>query len=433
MRIVFRPLKKLPKRKKKGCEYVSMYKTGKTHSFPAGDVANDLRREVRAAGLAPRIQEWDFCTLAMAIAAADEAVPRSKSSDGWTRQIEIDVALRHPSIWKPHLESLEETFRFLTGDFWKIRVTTGGSDPPRPTEKTNYEASCVSLLSGGLDSLVGAIDLCADGEKPIFLSKRVTGDSDKQTDIAKALKAGVRHLQWSYNSRSTLSGDDQTRGRSIIFLAYSVLASSALNAKKGQEKRIIVPENGFISLNVPLSPGRIGSHSTKTTHPVYLTGLETVLNALKIEVEFVRPYQFTTKGEMLVECKNQDLLLALMGNTTSCGRFRTYKQTHCGICVPCLVRRSAFLRHKTADPTLNSRITGKSYHYQDLKSALPDKKATDLKAAILSNILVDKRGIERFIGSSLAFCNPDDRPKFKGVVERGLREINELLREHKVR
>lgn len=432
MKIIFKPLNKLPKRKKKGCEYVSMYKTGNSHNFHVGDVANDLRREVRAAGLTPSIQEWDFCTLAMAVATADEAVPRSKSADGWTRQIEIEVALKYPSIWKPYLESLEEIFRFLTGDFWKISVTAGGSEPPRSSKTLAYDASCVSLLSGGLDSLIGSIDLCADGEKPIFLSKRVTGDSDKQTDIAKALKAGKRHFQWSYNSRSTLAGDDQTRGRSIIFLAYAVLASSALKAKKGQRKRIIVPENGFISLNVPLSPGRIGSHSTKTTHPVYLDGLEKVLNALKINVEFVRPYQFTTKGEMLVGCKDQGKLKSLMGNTTSCGRFGR-KKTHCGRCVPCLVRRSAFLARRVKDPTVQSKNTGKSYEFPNLGIALPDKSSTDIKAAATSIMLVERKGIERFIGSSLAFCKSDERDKFKGVVERGLEEIKKLLRDHKVR
>ncbi|MES2981140.1 MAG: Qat anti-phage system QueC-like protein QatC [Verrucomicrobiota bacterium] len=432
MKIVFKPLNKLPTIKKKNCEYVSMFKTGSAHGFTVGDVAKDLRREVRASGLSPSIQEWDFCTLAIAVAAADEAVPRKKSADGWTRQIEIEVALSHPAIWKPYLESLEETFRFLTGDFWRIRVTTGGLEPPTPPKRLDYDGSCVSLLSGGLDSLVGAIDLCVDGEKPIFLSKIVNGDSDKQTEIAKALKTGKRHLQWSHKSRSTLPGDDQTRGRSIVFLAYAVLASAAITAKAGERKRIIVPENGFISLNVPLSPGRIGSHSTKTTHPVYLDGLERVLNSLKINVEFVRPYQFTTKGEMLIECKDQGLLKKLMGNTTSCGRFGRTK-THCGRCVPCLVRRSAFFARKVQDPTVKSKNTGKNYEFPDLGSALLDKKSSDIKAAATSIMLIERKGIERFIGSSLAFCKSDERDKFKGVIERGLEEINKLLKKHKVR
>jgi len=171
----------------------------------------------------------------MAVAAADEAFPRSKSADGWTRKIEIEVALKYPSIWNPYLEKLEEIFRFLTGDFWKISVTSDGSEPPKASNVINYRATCVSLLSGGLDSLIGSIDLYADGESPLFLSKIVTGDSDKQKKIVKALRAEKHHLQWSYKSRSTLAGDIQTRGRSIVFLAYAVLASSALKAKKESE------------------------------------------------------------------------------------------------------------------------------------------------------------------------------------------------------
>src|SRR6266852_896439 len=43
-------------------------------------------------------------------------------------------------------------------------------------------------------------------------------------------------------------------------------------AGSGFEKRFVlyVPENGLIALNVPLDPLRLGSFSTRTTHPFYI-------------------------------------------------------------------------------------------------------------------------------------------------------------------
>src|SRR5438132_700143 len=44
-----------------------------------------------------------------------------------------------------------------------------------------------------------------------------------------------------------------TRGRSMLFLALGAAVADAVQATQ-----LIVPENGFISLNVPLTPSRIG-------------------------------------------------------------------------------------------------------------------------------------------------------------------------------
>ena len=64
------------------------------------------------------------------------------------------------------------------------------------------------------------------------------------------------------------------------------------------------------------------------------------------------------KGEMLRDCSDQPLLSSLAGESTSCGRFQRYGYRHCGRCVPCQVRRAAFLKWGTADST--------DYVYSDL-------------------------------------------------------------------
>src|ERR1017187_8097703 len=73
--------------------------------------------------------------------------------------------------------------------------------------------------------------------------------------------------------------------------------------------------------------------------------------AADLRVHLENPYQLKTKGEMLSECLDQAFLREYAYKTTSCGRFKTYSLTHCGRCVPCLVRRAAFLSCNVTDAT----------------------------------------------------------------------------------
>ena len=110
---------------------------------------------------------------------------RSTSADGWTRVIELTVGLHEPLRWLPFQEQLEALLKVLTGDYWKLHFVAGGAAPPdgRPVATAH---DCVSLLSGGLDSLIGGIDLVA-GRRPMFVSQLAHGDSQRQRNYAAQL------------------------------------------------------------------------------------------------------------------------------------------------------------------------------------------------------------------------------------------------------
>ena len=153
------------------------------------------------------------------------------------------------------------------------------------------------------------------------------------------------------------STENSTRVRLIIFFAYALIVSYGINYNELGRKEIFVPENGFISLNIPLDSMRIGSLSTKTTHPVYMRMLQDIWNDLSLKVDLILPYKFKTKGEVLTGCKNQDMMKALIFESTSCGKYQRHGLRHCGECVPCLVRRAAFLKAGLRDDTENGYIT----------------------------------------------------------------------------
>lgn len=382
-----------------------------------------IRKKVVAAPAA-----WDLLSLALAVISADLAGHRKSSPDGWTRVFDLTVSVIDASLWNANAAIIERMLAFLTTDRWTLHFVEGGI-LPCPVRKPIFPyEDCIVLLSGGLDSYVGAIDLVARGLKPVAVSQTVRGDGKQQRDFSAAIGGGLRHIQISHaanipNQESPAS----QRGRSIIFLAYGVfMATTLARYYAGEEVTLYVCENGFISINPPLTGGRLGSLSTRTTHPVVLGLLQQILDAAGLRVKIINPYRFKTKGEMLRECLNQNLLEAHAFQTTSCGRYKTFKLTHCGRCVPCLVRRAAFYAWKGADST--------KYVYKNLAQDDEDHAGfDDVRSALIGIFACQDIGVTRWLGSTLSSGLVNDKPELGRTVERGLSEIQSLLASMDVR
>ncbi|MEI8120443.1 MAG: Qat anti-phage system QueC-like protein QatC [bacterium] len=399
--------------------FTTFYSTGREG---IGHIAVDLPTAIRRDGLEPSVRAWDFAAIASAVAASDKAILRQDSADGWTRMIELSICLCEPAPWDAKRAELESLLGFLTGDFWTLRLLPGGKEVPKAKKPMNRSADCVCLLSGGIDSLVGAIDQTAAGKKPLFVSQVVRGDRDAQARFSSTLGSSNCHCQWSFAVGHPGSSEKSTRARSIVFFAFAALAASAVFSSKKQPVEIIVPENGFISLNVPLGPGRLGSLSTKTTHPVYMTGIQALWDAVGIHASLSFPYRERTKGELLLQCADQKQLAALIGDSTSCGKFQRHNLRHCGECVPCMVRRAAFLRAQLPD------ITAKGYCRQCLKTS----ESKDVAAAAAAYLRYRDKGIRRFVGGALAFASQGERGRYEALVSRGMDELGQLLIGHGV-
>ncbi|MEI7612234.1 MAG: Qat anti-phage system QueC-like protein QatC [Betaproteobacteria bacterium] len=422
-RVVCAPASLLPTAALAGVDYFSLYSNPGRQDV--GTIAPGWRTGLSRLGLTPSVQTWDFVNLALAAAAADLTCLRAGSADGWTRVIELDVHLHDPAPWVAQRNALEEMLRFLTGDFWTINLMPGGEPPPLSTAPATYDADCVSLLSGGVDSLVGALDLTAANRKPLFVSQVARGDAEKQLRFARAVNAENRHFQWNHRINLVHASERSTRGRSIVFFAFAALASSVVPVSARELVSIYVPENGFISLNVPLTPGRFGSFSTKTTHPVFLARLQDIWTAVGIPAQLVSPYKFVTKGELLAHCANQTRLQQLVGDSTSCGRYGYYGYRHCGRCVPCMVRRASFISAGIADPT-------PPYRFANLGNTGRKHGPNDIGAAAVACLRAAPLGISRLFGGALSFADAASRPQYEGVVQRGLAELEVLLQQHGV-
>ena len=363
---------------------------------------------------------WDLLSIGLAVMTADLAGLRGKSPDGWTRMFELDIAVAEPDFWTTQVPLIEKALSFLTTDIWRLRFFEGGVLPAPGRELIRPEEDSVVLLSGGLDSMVGAIDLNSIGMKPLAVSQIVRGDAKKQISFARRIGDGLRHLQLNHNANIPGSKESSQRARSFIFIAFGVLAATTLmRYRDGGSVPLYICENGFIALNPPLTGTRIGSLSTRTAHPEFLTRVQKILDFADLRVQIKNPYQLKTKGEMLIECKNQEFLKTNAAATTSCGRFQRFNYRHCGRCVPCQVRRSSFVSWGHPDST--------KYIYNELGEDDEDHAGfDDVRSVAMAIAEVKSTGLDSWIGSVLSMPSVIDVARYKSLIERGLAEVARL-------
>ena len=390
--------------------YFEMFTVPEQKINNVGHVGVQLFKELRKSKIAPTVEALDFTIIAMAVVAADKAVLRKKSADGWTRKIELCIYLHDAPKWRQEKRKLEEMLRFLSGDFWVLNINALPESLVPQKKYDLRQQDCICLLSGGMDSLVRAIDLHEEGRNPLFVSQTVRGDAEHQREYA--MQFGINNLcQWSNNIKKKGESEISTRARSMAFFAFALLASCGIDCNAQGRKELFVPENGYISLNMPLDPLRTGSLSTKTTHPVYMKAMQEIWNDVGINIDFVLPYKYKTKGEVLMDCKNQDLMKKLIFGSTSCGKYQR-KLQHCGVCV----------KNNLCD------VTEGGYFKENLQCSY----SKDVAAAALAVVQLKKNGIESLVKGMLSFAKGEERNLYLGVIERGVLEIGALLREHSV-
>lgn len=409
-----------------GIRRVVLY--GQPRSHGQGSAGDAAKAEILRRRLEPAPRAWDLLTIALSVVTADFTVLRDQSPDGWTREIELDIAVADAPFWNTKAEALGRALAFLTTDIWILRFCDGGILPAPPREPVRPPEDCVVLLSGGLDSLVGAIDLAAAGRLPFAISQTVRGDGEKQIDFCATIGGGLAHLQLNHNASTPGIQETSQRARSLIFIAFGVIAATALQRyHQGQDVTLFVCENGFIAINPPLTGGRLGSLSTRTAHPEFLGRLQSVLNAAGLRVKIENPYSAKTKGEMLRECTDQDLLKAEAVRSTSCGRFQRFNYRQCGRCIPCQVRRAAFLAWGAMPDTTD-------YVYAPIgKNDADHSGFDDVRSAGIALAAVKSDGVESWLGHALASPFIEDRPALLGMLTRGLEELRELHRAHGVK
>lgn len=387
----------------------------------------------RAVGMPPQAA-IEFLLLSSAVYTVDKKTLRSSFPDHWTREFEVFFPSSKPALWHPIIRDLEATLSFLTGDIWKIEVRSEAVEfAGKHTRKMNG-VDAISLFSGGLDSAIGALNLVEAGKRPLLLghydSPHTASDQYSVWRRLRELYAAekvpplvqVRVRPMPDSPYLGADAERTTRSRSVLFLGLGMAAASALSG----DTPLIIPENGFISVNSPMDSSRLGSCSTRTTHPFFLASLRRIFQALGITNPIKNPFQFSTKGEIVKNCRAQTELRKIARITMSCahpeaGRWRRQTYGACGYCYPCIIRRAA-LHHAGMDDAGSYLIDIK----KGLAPGTSDTVAADVKAvsSVVTEQFSDRqKNTLKHILRSGPISDHGQIPALVEMYRRGLREI----------
>lgn len=323
----------------------------------------------------------DLVRIAAGAYLADRLTPRGAS---FSRHLHLTVATSDPAPWHGSVgDELTGLLHWLTGDWWELNAVddqTPHEAAPQPTAAavvpfppgTADEEPTTSLLSGGLDSFLGAIHLLHTHHDVAFIGHR---------DAANAVRgAQDRVQQWLADSYSPVPSytrvalrqarqirEPSSRSRSLLFTALGSAAAATPDAAQV----LHIPENGYTSINLPLHPNRGGALSTRSTHPDTFRRVNLILDQLGLGVQIDNPFQALTKGEamkLVAATQPPPGWVEAAATTVSCSKLDGGRITggnpnyNCGLCVPCLVRRSTFIAADQPDHTryLATLLTGTS-------------------------------------------------------------------------
>lgn len=293
--------------------------------------------------------------LSAIVYAIDRSIDRHLYSvDGWSRELDVDITLPSHEKFQAQKYEINKMLSFLTGDYWNCTfIEEATIRYPRFTATTYYDdIDQVNLFSGGMDSLIGAVDFLASNPNGhIYLSSHydhfMGGPKTDQKNVRDLLRKKYGNAI-KYNSGVMIAPEGSVemscRSRSLMFLALATIVATYASCD------VVVPENGSVSLNFPLSPSRRASCSTRTTHPLFIMRYQKLVNDLGLNAKVYNPYEFYTKGEMVQRCVDKEFLLDIVHLSNSCGKRNMHQQmydnskaTHCAHCMPCMYRKAALV------------------------------------------------------------------------------------------
>lgn len=397
-------------------------------------VGSTVRNQLERVAVTPLPVAVDLLNLATAVYSADVCTRRATAYDRWTRDFRLHIPVADPERWAAASPHLSRTLGFLSGDRWRVEFRPLVHPIPpfvkRKRARPARRPAAVSLFSGGLDSFVGALDLLEAGHAVSLVGHYSTGPTSQAQDVVNTALAthypGRTSFFRFYVRPPRLNGsapEPSTRSRSILFLALGTLVASAF----GDPLPLHVPENGLISLNVPLTPARSGTLSTRTTHPHFMELFRELLRMVGLNTPVETPYRFLTKGEMLAGAGNASVLRAVAPQTLSCshpdvGRYHGVAPgRHCGYCVPCIIRRAS-LAHVGEDRAADYLIdvlrnppgagteTGKDFRAFEMALARQRDGHPSLRDVLSSGPLP-----------------PEHATDYTAVYQRGMEEVRRLL------
>lgn len=306
--------------------------------------------------LPDRVQ--DLLEIAAYVFCADRHLSRGDRRTleyhSWSREFQYFIRVRDAEFWNSSdvKRQLNDALSWMTGDrSHKFDFLSGHKTARTGLFESEEHALTddgnprVMLFSGGLDSLVGAIDLLETTESTVWPISHSSANARTVHTQRKLIEA----LQRDYGSRinwrvltchlhGVRAPEESQRTRAFLYCSMAF----ALALRLGQS-RFYVYENGVTALNFPKRGGMINARASRTAHPKTLRLLERLFSLVAGQHFIIEtPFQQRTKTDVL-EILKKHKKAGLLNASVSCSK--TFKEmgnaTHCGECSQCVDRRFA--------------------------------------------------------------------------------------------
>ena len=302
----------------------------------------------------------DLLELAAYVYSADCATSRGGSmmramGADWRRRFRFVIPVRSPELWSSAsvIEALSDALRFLTEDEYQFEFEKhrGAPEAQEYLELGNlapaFDPDAVVLFSGGLDSLAGVVELVLGHQKKVALvshhsSTKVAARQRRLvTTLRSVAPSMLQHFPVLLQKQQSLTKDYTFRSRSFVFASLAAAISHMLG-----KQRILMCENGIVSMNLPIARQLVGARASRTTHPKALASFGHLFRALfeKDPPRVENPLFWRTKAEIVQLIGNHGCS-HLIDFTVSCSHVHdiTTEQPHCGECSQCVDRRFGVL------------------------------------------------------------------------------------------
>lgn len=399
----------------------------------------------------PAIYE-DLFVIGLSVFALDKRVSRRMFKDCWTREITVSIPVLEYDKWEKTAAQWEKVLGFLTGDHWHIvfrksKVVYSHREHANRIHLNVQTCDCVCLFSGGLDSLCGAIRLLEEGASPCLIGHNEYPKLAKKQNLfvntfqSLYPERTVKFISFTANSRAPIStkegplkeSENTSRGRSLLFLCAALSVAGIL----GKDVPVYIPENGFIGLNIPLTGGRKGTCSTRTTHPYFLRQFTEILKQVGIGNTITNFFAYNTKREIVNQVKDTEAFQKCYADTISCSHpcLARYNKNgskeypiNCGYCYPCLIRKSSLL-----DICEEKKYSYQGEDFEFLMAYEESEKSADLRA-VLGSIYRYKHSsdkeLKRYI-RCVGELTEDEVEKFLVLYQKSMDDLIQLFSEDK--
>jgi 7-cyano-7-deazaguanine synthase in queuosine biosynthesis len=297
--------------------------------------------------------EKDLLLLASSVFACDLAFKRGER-ENIVRKIRLKLPVVNIAALQNVREEIVYALYLLSHDAWEIDFTPYQGTPEVTQMWVQENDSKVLLFSGGLDSFAEAMNLGHSGEQ-VHLVSHLTGNQNiskcqaslfeylNKTFHGQFARTGVRvgalnRTTEGYPFPTDQAREETQRTRSFLFLTLAGIAARRTRTKDV----IIIAENGQLAIHLPLTSARISAFSTHTAHPEFIESMTRILRAvLSFDIRINNPFLYMTKAEVVGTIQGAGK--KMIPSTISCWMSAriTGGRTHCGTCVPCIIRRIA--------------------------------------------------------------------------------------------